>query len=137
MAKQTIPKSLGACADKLFQLREQRLGLEAMADNIKKQETALKDHIIENMAAGDTGASGKTHHVSVYTDDIPQIADADELFTFIKRTGSFDLLQRRLNNAAVKERLDDPKFMKAYKGKVPGVKMFRCKKVSLTKKKGK
>lgn len=133
MAKLRIPKSLGACADLLFELREKRLQAQKIVDAIQEDETLLKNHIIDNVPKGDTGASGKHHHVSVYTDPVPRIADPDKLFAHIKKTGDFDLLQRRLNNAAVKERWEDPKNKKG----VPGVEPFNVVKVSLTKKKGK
>jgi hypothetical protein len=133
MAKLKIPKSLGACADLLYDLREKRLAAQKVVDAFATDETALKEHIIENLPKGDTGASGKHHHISVYTDPVPRIEDPDALYAHIKKTGDFDLLQRRLNNAAVKERWDDPKNKKG----VPGVGTFNVVKVSLTKKKGK
>jgi hypothetical protein len=133
MAKLKIPKSLGACADLLYDLREKRLAAQKVVDAFATDETALKEHINENLPKGDTGASGKHHHISVYTDPVPRIEDPDALYAHIKKTGDFDLLQRRLNNAAVKERWDDPKNKKG----VPGVGTFNVVKVSLTKKKGK
>lgn len=136
MKKLRIPKSMGACADLLFDLREQRLAATVIVDAIAAQEKELKEHIINNLPKGDTGASGKHHHVSVYTDPIPRIEDPDKLYAHIKKTGEFDLLQRRLNNAAIKERWDDPKNRKGQAG-VPGVGVFNAVKVSLTKKKGK
>lgn len=136
MAKLKIPKSLGACADLLFDIREKRLAAQKVVDAIAGDEKLLKDHIIDNLPKGDTGASGKHHHISVYTDPVPQIKEPDKLFAYIKKTGEFDLLQRRVNAAAVKERLGDAKFVKKFGG-VPGVEMFPVVKVSLTKKKGK
>lgn len=133
MPKLRIPKSMGACADLLFDLREKRLAAQKVADDIKADETKVREHIIATLPKGDTGASGKHHHVSVYTDPVPRIEDADRLFAHIKKTGEFDLLQRRLNDAAVKERWADPKNKKG----VPGVVPFNVVKVSLTKKKGK
>ena len=133
MAKLRIPKSMGACADLLFDLRERRLAAQKVVDDFKADETQLRDHIINTLPKGDTGASGKHHHVSVYVDPVPRIMDSDKLFAYIKKTGEFDLLQRRLNDAAVKERWADPKNKKG----VPGVEPFNVVKVSLTKKKGK
>lgn len=130
MTKLKIPKSMGACADLLYELRTKRLAAQKVADEIKADEDALKEHIINNVPKGDTGASGKHHHVSVYTDVIPRAADWDKVWAYIKKTGSFDLLQRRLNDAAVKERWEDKK-------QIPGVESFNVVKVSLTKKKGK
>jgi hypothetical protein len=130
MSKLSLPKSMGACADKLFEMREQRLQAQKVVDDLKAQESALRDHIIDNLPKGDTGASGKHHQCRVYTDQVPRIEDSDKLFAYIKKTGNFDLLQRRLNDAAVKERWED-------KVSIPGVESFGIVKVSLTKIKGK
>lgn len=130
MAKLKIPKSIGACADLLFTIRQERLAAQKVVDEIKEREQALIEHIIDKVPKGDTGAAGKHHQVSVYTDPTPQAQDWDAVFKFIKRTGAFELLQRRLNSAAVKERWEDGK-------KIPGVEPFNVVKVSLTKKKGK
>jgi hypothetical protein len=130
MAKLKIPKSLGACADLLFDLRTERLEAQKVVDEIKEREDTVKEHIIQNVPKGDTGASGAHHHVSVYTDPVPRAEDWDKVWAHIKKTGNFDLLQRRLNDAAVKERWEDGK-------QIPGVVPFNVVKVSLTKKKGK
>lgn len=131
MAKKLkIPKSIGACADLLFDIRQERLAAQKIVDAIREEEQILIDHIIDNVPKGDTGAAGKHHQVSVYTDVVPQAEDWDKVFKYIKRTGEFDLLQRRLNSAAVKERWEDNKS-------IPGVTTFNAVKVSLTKKKGK
>lgn len=130
MKKLRIPKTLGACADLLFDIRTQRLEAQKVVDAFKAQETELRDHIIENVEKGSSGAIGKHHQVQVYTDAVPRIEDPDALYKYIKKTGAFDLLQRRLNDAAIKERWEDQK-------QVPGVGTFNVVKVSLTKKKGK
>ena len=131
MAKKLkIPKSMGACADLLFDIRQQRLSAQKVVDEFKEQEKLLTDHIIDTLPKGDQGAIGKHHQVSVYTDAVPRAADWDAIYKHIKRTGNFELLQRRLSDTAVKERWDDGK-------EIPGVESFNVVKVSLTKKKGK
>lgn len=124
--KLKIPKSLGACADALFEAKQERLALEKVVEAMKANETALTEHIINNLPKGDTGACGKHHKAVVVTESIPRVENWDATYKYIKRTGAFELLQRRLNNAAVKERLEDGKT-------VPGVGSFTAVKVSLTK----
>lgn len=126
MAKLKIPKSMGACADLLFKLKTERLAAQKVADNIEADEKALKEHIINNLAKGDTGAVGKTHKVVVYTDRIPQSEDWEAFYKYVSKTKSFDLLQRRLSEAAIKDRLENGQ-------KIPGIKMMPIVKVSLTK----
>ena len=125
VAKLKIPKSMGACADRLFEIKQERLAMEKVVDAMKANERALTDHIIDHLPKGDTGASGAHHKVQVRTEDIPQVEDWDKLYAYVKKNNAFDLLQRRLNPKAVMERLEDKK-------KVPGTKMFTAVKLSLT-----
>lgn len=124
--KLKIPKSLGACADLLFQLKTERLAAQKVADDIEADEKAIKAYIIDNLPKGDTGASGKTHKVQTYVDTIPQSENWEEFYEYVKKNNAFDLLQRRLSDVAIRERIADGK-------KIPGIKMFPVVKVSLTK----
>lgn len=120
------PKSMGACADRLYDLREQRLAAQRVADALEAQEKDLKEHIINNLPKSDTGAAGKHHRVQVVTKDVPRVDDWEKFYGYVKRFGAFDLLQRRLNVKAYEERLEDGK-------KVAGVGSFKAVTVSLTK----
>lgn len=121
-----LPKSLGACADLLFDLREKRLKAERQVEAMRSEEARLKDHIINALPKGDTGARGRHHQVAVVTATVPRVVDWDRFHQYIKRTGAFELLQRRVADAAVAERWDDRKT-------VPGVEPHTIVKVSLTK----
>jgi hypothetical protein len=123
--KLKIPKSMGACADLLFDMKQERLALDKVVEAMKANENSLTNHIIDNLPKGDTGAAGKHHKVQIRTEQIPQAEDWEAIYKHIKKTGDFDLLQRRLNPKAVMERLEDRK-------KVPGTKLFTAVKVSLT-----
>lgn len=125
--KYKFPKAVGACADKLYQLREERLKQQKIVDDIEAEEKALKAHIINTLPKSEaSGVSGKIAKVKVETDDIPQTEDWDKVWQYIKKNNAFDLLQRRLNNAAVEERWEAGK-------KIPGIKTFKVVKVSCTK----
>ena len=55
-----IPKSLGRCADELAEVRALAGAMQKEVAAVKKRESELRDHIIENLSTGDdTGASGK------------------------------------------------------------------------------
>lgn len=127
--KLKIPKSMGACADLLFKLRQERLALDKVVEAMKANESVLTNHIIDNLPKGDAGAVGKTHKVIVRTEQIPQAENWEEVYAYVRKTNAWDLLQRRLNPKAVMERLEDPKNKKG----VPGVKLFNAVKLSLTK----
>ncbi|TXH54327.1 MAG: hypothetical protein E6Q97_11255 [Desulfurellales bacterium] len=123
-----FPKSMGACADLLYTMREKRLAADKIAEELKKQETALINHIIDNLDKESSGAIGKHHKVRVVTKQKPQIKDFEALAKWVKKTGRFDVFQRRLSETAIMDTLAQPRS----KG-VPGVELFNAVTVSLTK----
>lgn len=129
-----LPKSLGACVDLYHAARQERLALEKVAENQKKIESFIYDHIIKNIPKGDGGAVGKEFKAVRVEKDNYSIDDDTAFYAFIKRTGSFDLLNRAINQSAVSARLEDPKFLKKFPKGVPGTKKFTAIKLSVTKK---
>lgn len=121
-----FPKTMGACADMLFTTREARLKLQKEVDELARAEAALREYIINNMPKTDTGASGKLARVSILTKQVPQVKDWDKFYAYVKKTGQFELLQRRLSDAAIRERWDNG-------AQVPGVEPFGAVVVSLHK----
>lgn len=121
-----IPKTIGACADELFEIKTLRLQLQRVVDALSTDETTLKNHIINTLPKTDTGAAGKLARVSVETKTVPQVANWDKLYAYIKKTGSFDLLHKRLSDKAVTERWESKRI-------VPGVEEFQLTTVSLNK----
>lgn len=135
-----LPKSLGACVDLYHKLREQRLAKDKESREMKADETAVCNHIIDNLSKKDErGAVGKHYKAVIKTDDVYQVEDWEAFYKHIKKTGEFDLLNRALNQAAVKERIamqDRPSGKKGenWKPKLPpGVKVFTATKLSVTK----
>lgn len=125
--KYKFPKALGACADKLFELRNKRLAMQKDVDAVAAEETALKNHIIENLPKSEaSGVAGKLARVTVVTKQIPQVKDWDAFYKYVKKTGSFDLMQKRLTDAAIKERWEAGK-------EIPGVEHFNAVSVSINK----
>lgn len=125
--KYKFPKAMGACADKLFELRNKRLAVQKEVDAVAAEETALKNHIIENLPKSEaSGVAGKLARVTVVTKQIPQVKDWDAFYKHVKKTGDFDLMQRRLTDAAIKERWEAGK-------EVPGVEHFNAVSVSINK----
>lgn len=131
-----IPKSLGACADLLFDLKEARLLAQKVVDAFEAQEKALKEHLINNVPKGDKGAIGSHHKVVIKRDETPRIGDDTAFYAWVKKAGAFDVLQRSLNAKAIAERLEAQPIIDKKTGKrkpLPGVEMFPIVKVSLTK----
>ena len=122
-----FPKALGACADKLYEIRQKRLAMQKEVDEVEAEEKALKEHIIQTLPKSEaSGVAGKVARVTVVTKDVPQVKDWDAFYKYVSRTKSFDLLQRRLSDAAVNERWENKKD-------IPGVEAFTVVSVSLNK----
>lgn len=122
-----IPKTIGACADLLYQTRQKRLDAQKVVDALQAEETALKNHIIDTLPKSEaTGAAGKLCRVSVVKKEAPQVEDWDKFYAYVKKTGQFDLMQKRLADSAIKERWNDGK-------KIPGVKVNSYVTVSINK----
>lgn len=125
--KHKFPKQVGACADRLYELRQKRLEMQKAVDAVADEEKALKDHIINTLPKSEaSGVAGKVARVTVVTKDVPQVDDYDAFYEYVRKNKAFDLLQRRLNTSAVEERLEAGK-------QIPGVKIFHAVSVSLSK----
>lgn len=124
------PKSMGACADLLSDMKEKRLAADKVAAELKAQETALSEHIINTLDKASGGAVGKHHKVVVQVQPKPRV-QADkwpEFYAYMAKSKGWDMMQKRLNEGALAERIV------AAKGKLPpGVEMFNVVKLSLTK----
>lgn len=130
MAKEApfkLPKSLAACADLLYSIREERLALSRQADELEEREKQIKAHIIDTLPKSEaTGVAGKLARVTVVTKLVPKTADVEELHAHIKKTDDWDLLQGRLSDTAVRARWEAGKT-------VPGVEAFQTVTVSINK----
>lgn len=122
-----VPKSYGAVADLLYTTRQERLDLSKAVAALEDYEKALKQHLIDNLSKNEsTGAAGKVARAQIVVEPVPQVQDWDEFYKHIKKTGSFELLNRALNRTAARERIDNGKT-------IPGVGTFDAVKVSVTK----
>lgn len=122
-----FPKTLAACADKLYETREKRLELGRKVKELEDIEAKLKQHLIEKLPEQESsGISGKSCRVSLVNKEVPYAKDWQEIYKHIKKTGHFDLLGRRLNASAVQERWDNG-------NDVPGVETYTTTTVSINK----
>lgn len=125
--KYKFPKAMGACADKLFELRAKRLAMQKEVDAVEAEEKALKEHIINTLPKSEaSGVAGKLARVTVGIKEVPQVKDWAAFYAYVKKTGSFDLMQKRLTDGAIKERWEAGK-------EVPGVEHFNAVSVSINK----
>lgn len=125
--KITIPKKLGTCVDKLYAMRAERLALQTKVAAIKSDEHLLTEHLIKNLSKEKAeGIKGKVAKAGVNKSVVGHVTDWKKFHAYVKKNNAFELLQRRCNDKALKERWEDKKT-------VPGVEPFNIIKVSLTK----
>jgi hypothetical protein len=102
------PKNLAAAADQLYNTRNQRLALERQAEELQKQETALREHIIANLPKSSaTGIAGKLVRVSVENKEVYTVKNWDKYHAYIlkaaaKDPGAWSLMNKAANTAGLK-----------------------------------
>lgn len=128
-SKFVFPKSLAACADLIHEVHTRRAEAQRVADAIEEEEKALRAHIIKMMPKDSTGISGKLARVTLVQNTVVRVDDWPTLYRFIGETGSYDLLQRRVSDKAVKDRWELQKV-------VPGVSPFSVTNLSINQLKG-
>lgn len=122
-----LPKSLGRCADAYKEVNAIRLEMDADVKLIKSRETEINEHIIDNLDKGDlTGAAGLKFKAQIKPGIAGSVTDWELLYDFIVEKDRFDLLNKSLNQKAVKEMLEAGE-------KIPGVEKINTKKLSITK----
>jgi len=123
----TEQRSLAAVIDLYHLQRQHRLDLARQTEAAEKEERLLKGEIFERMQAeGLSSAGGKLLRVTLETEYEPTVTDYDKFYKFIKKHDAFELLQRRVSAAAVKERWADGE-------QVPGVEKFPVPKLHTSK----
>lgn len=118
---------IAALVDQLFKLREKRYKLQRAATAIEEQEKDIRARLIAELPKHDaTGIAGKIARAQLEVKRVWRVQEWDKLYAYIGRTKAFDLLQRRLNESAIKERAEA-------KRPVPGVAAEAITTVSLHK----
>lgn len=123
-----FPKSLAVCADKYYQLRQQRLAMQKKVDEIEAEEKAYKNHLIDNVPKSEaTGVQGKIARVTIVTREEPQVKDEEAFRKYLAKTKRWDLAYKlRPSAPAIRELWEDGKV-------IPGVEKFNVVTVSLNK----
>lgn len=129
--KKSDPKFWSEISKAWKSLEAQEKKLSDAAEAKHKEIRELRDFLVENFSESDLkGVSTKYGKVRLVTKVIPVAATSSDpeawnkIYAFIKKTDSFDLLQRRLHEGAVKARWDDGQ-------QIPGVVQFIKKDVKL------
>lgn len=127
----TFSTNMAVCADKLYTLKAKRKKAQAVANELKEEETALTEHIIKTLPMSEaTGIAGKLATISIEKKEIVVVKDWAAFYKHLLKTKAVELLNKAVNSKAVQERWNAGKT-------VPGTDKFTKKVVSVTKRKGK
>lgn len=122
-----MPASIGLCADEYSRVRELRLAMQKLVDNVKERESEIREHIIQNLSkSDDTGAAGKRYRAQIVIKPQPRLSDWDKFTQFVAENNRFDLMHKRVADKPVKDIWEEG-------GEVPGVEAFNVVDVSITK----
>lgn len=117
-------------AQKYYRVREQRLAADKVAAEFKETETGIKQQLMDLLeASGINSVGDKVRVYALVTKDEPEVADWSALYQHIQQTGAFELIYKRVNPAAVKERWEQNIA-------IPGVRKYPSISLSVTKAKG-
>lgn len=123
----TLPMQDAEKADMRYALDKYRLALQKQVEALAAIVTQIDAHFIDTLPISkSTGVSGQVAHIQIKPKVIPRVANWDKFYAHVKKTGQFDLMQRRLSAGAVEERW-------TAHIEVPGVEPFNTKIVSCTK----
>jgi seryl-tRNA synthetase len=123
-----LPRAMGKCADKLYEVRQKRLALQKEVDALKAEETAIKNHIINKLPKSQaSGIAGSLARATVITKEQPQVKDQEAFRKYMNRTKRFDLANNLQPSApAIRDMWEEGKD-------IPGVEKFNVVTVSLNK----
>lgn len=122
-----VPQTMGRTADLYKDVRDLRLAMEKEVEHVKARESELKEYLINNLSkSDDTGAAGLRYRAQIVIKDIPRATDWPKVHQFVKETGRFDLLQKRLGEKAVMDMVDAGEI-------IPGIEIAHIPDVSVTK----
>lgn len=122
-----MPPTLGDKIDFLVTTKDRRKAFEDEAAKVKELEVEIEAAIIAQMESlGIDKTSVNGFSVARTASVVPQAEDWDVFYKYVKKTGYFHLLQRRLSAEACRE-------LFGMKGAIPGVVPFTKVGLSLRK----
>ena len=99
--------TLGQQIDKLVAIREEQRALAEKEKALNQQYSELETTILTRLQdEGMNKATGKKATASVRCNVVANVKDWDSFHAFIKKTGFFHLLHRRVSDAAFRELLE-------------------------------
>ena len=93
--------------DELYKTREKRYKLQRTAAELEEREKKIKQELVVALPKfGATGVAGKVARAQLEGKVIAKVVDAAKFHRYIAKNDAWDLLQQRVNAAAVQARWD-------------------------------
>lgn len=126
-----MPSKIGDLIDLGWAIKMERMVLENEAAKLKQAENFMKNFLLKSFGKEKIGQSvGTKGKANLHPKSIPQAKDWRKVQAWIKKTGRFDIMQRRLNEKAVNDTFEA-------KQTIPGIEFFKMTAISFTPLKGK
>jgi len=117
--------NVGSAIDDLWKLREEKRQAEEKVKEIEAKIEALQEVLLEELGKqGLDKATGKNASVSVGNTVVANVQDWDALWAYITKTKNFQLVQKRVADAAYRELLETGRT-------IPGVSPFTKRRLNL------
>jgi hypothetical protein len=121
--------TFGELADKAYALRAKRLALQADVDDLKHEETEIKNQLLEEMpSAGLLLAGGQVAQAKITEKEVVVLKDKMAFLKWVAEDvdGRAILAGSAINTAVVKEHLDDGET-------IPGIQTITLTQISTRK----
>ena len=132
MTEFTLPP-LHACPDEFKRVQGIRLSMQKEVEAVEAYEKAIERYMIDNIPKGQAGVFGLQYKAQVVTKPTIRVSEGGwpQLLNWVRQTGRFDILQKRVNTAPLLELWDgDPQTQPM---KIPGTERANDVKLSVTK----
>jgi hypothetical protein len=106
-----LKSTITALVKEYNSVRNERLELDQQSAKLKVREDSILDSLT---AAGVTSGKYGPYNVTVTTKAVPRCTDWTGFHAYIKETGNFDMLHKRLTESAVMARVSEGEY-------VPGI----------------
>lgn len=122
-----FPTSIGACIDKLYELRAQRLDAQKAIDLTKEIEKQYENHILDTFTKTElNGAKGNVATAGIARSTAYQIADWTKFTEYVAANNAWELMRKQPTQSACAERFDNG-------AEIPGIEAFQQVKLTLNK----
>lgn len=108
MAEQYVFPPLNQCPDYYRQVQATRLAMQKETDKVEALEKAIKRHMIDSIPKDSVGVFGLQFKAQVVTKPTIRVSEGGwpQLLNWVRQSGRFDILQKRINPAPLLELWD-------------------------------